>query len=148
MSGAATALRGLAVERRQLERFAVNAAVWGHQGPYLLVELADAVILDPWCTAVRDAVVDSLTAGTPTGAALVHDVVRRADGVSLAEVILADVTEAGGRLDALPWYLGRIAEDHQRRALGLVLAGLVDSLGHPGGLDRVARVLHRGLVAA
>lgn len=146
--GSAPPLLGdLAIERRRWERSAVHAAVWGHQAPYLLVELADAPILDPWCRQVRTAVIDAVTAGTATGPGLVQEVARRGE-VTLAELVMVDVTEAGGRLDGLPHYLARIGEDHRRRAVGLVLAGLVHSLGHPGGLDRVTRVLHRGLAAA
>lgn len=130
-----------------LERFTLNAVVWGDQAPHLMAELGAVRMRDPWCAAVADAALAAIADGYEHHVDLVPEVVRRADGVSLDDLVMVDVQEAGGRLDGLPAYLARIAEDDERRHLGELLAGLADSLTRPGGAARVAAVLDRGLAA-
>lgn len=131
-----------------LERAATNAAVWGDQAPDLLDELDRAVITDPWCEAVVAAVVAVHRSGADTRefrhVVHVHEslVDRGVHAPSdFHQLAMVDVAEAGASIEALPLYLHLLHEAAERRTLLARLVALADTLEHPGGPERVARVL-------
>lgn len=124
------------------ELAAVNACLWGptDQLAGLLGELDSGLFVDPWCREVVELVHQGATTVDMPDALRARGWV----GPCAPSVVLADVTAAGGRLDALAFYLGRLREGQERRRVLAQLVALADTLERPGGPARVAEVLEWG----
>lgn len=130
-----------------LELEVTNAAIWGPpaQAVDLAAEIRAAEVVDQWCSAVlqASAEVAHWVDDTPGALALaIHDHLvdtgthRPGDFWQLA---LADVDN--DRLSALAFLLSRLDEEAHRRKVLARLVALADSAEHPGGPERVAKLL-------
>lgn len=123
----------------ELERTAVTAMLWGGDGQLDACrdQLHPDLFVDPWC---RD-VVGLLHRGHPrTGLA---DTLARMGWVGPCAPDPHRLPCANGYVYALPFLLGRIAEEaHRRQVLGRLVA-LAYELDQPGGPERVEALLSR-----